>query len=70
MIKKKKIIQLFFKMISNIDDIIKIINENHTVKELKLIYKDNDLTKCCVDLIDAGYIPSIKFEGCRITFIM
>ncbi len=57
-------------MIYNIDDIIKLINENDKVKELKLIYKDNDLTKCCVDLIDAGYIPNIKFEGCRITYIL
>ena len=56
-------------MISDINEIPNIINNNSEVEKINLIYKDNDLTKCCIDLIEAGYIPKLKFQGNRITFI-
>lgn len=58
------------RMISEIIEILKII-ENITDEKTKTIsiYKYNNLTKCCTALIEAGYIPKIKFQGGRITFI-
>ena len=56
-------------MITDINEILTIMKEHNDSKTFKLIYKDNDLTKCCCDLIEAGYIPKLKFEGCRITYI-
>ena len=48
-------------MISSVDEIPNIIKHNDS-KKLTLIHKDNDLIKCCIELIEAsGYLPKIKF---------
>ena len=59
------------KMISSIDDIPSIImnNINDDDKNLTLIHDENDLIKCCFDLIKSGYHPKIKFQGNRLTDI-
>ena len=68
--KKEEIIKAY--MIENINDIIKIIKDidnNKNTYTITLIYKDNNLNKCCYDLIKAGYHPKIKFLGNRLTDI-
>ena len=58
-------------MITSIDDIPSIImnNINDDDKNLTLIHDENDLNKCCFDLIKSGYHPKIKFQGTRLTDI-
>ena len=60
-----------YKFITNINDIPKIINNlnDENIDKINMIFKDNDLTKCCIELIDARYIPKIKFQANRITYI-
>ena len=54
-------------MISSVHEIPKII-KNTNSDCITLIHRENDLIKCCIDLIEqCGYIPKIKFQGNRIT---
>ena len=59
------------KMINSIDDIPSIIMNtiNDDDKNITLIHDENDLIKCCFDLIKSGYHPKIKFQGNRLTDI-
>jgi hypothetical protein len=57
-------------LISSVNEIPKIIEDNSECKCLTLIHKDNDLIKCCIELIEAsGYLPKIKFQANRLTDI-
>jgi hypothetical protein len=55
-------------MISSVNDIPNVL-EDYEEKNITLIHRDNDLTKCCMELIQSGYIPKIKFQGHRVTDI-
>ena len=58
------------KMITSINDIPNIINNlTEDDKHITLIHNENDLIKCCFDLIKSGYHPKIKFLGNRLTHI-
>ena len=57
------------KMITSIDDILNIVKDNKDEQNITLIHKENDLIKCCFDLIKSGYHPKIKFLGNRLTHI-
>jgi hypothetical protein len=56
------------KMITCIDDITNIMKDN-TDENITLIHNENNLIKCCFDLIQSGYHPKIKFLGNRLTDI-
>ena len=57
------------KMITSIDDIPNIVKDNEDEQTITLIHNENDLIKCCFDLIKSGYHPKIKFLGNRLTQI-
>ena len=53
------------KMITSIDDICNIIKDNEDEQNITLIHNEDDLIKCCFDLIKSGYHPKIKsFNTC------
>ena len=51
-------------MITSTNDIPNIIkdNTNEDEQNITLIHNENDLVKCCFDLIKCGYHPKIKFS--------
>ena len=52
-----------FKMIENIDDILKLHNKDE--KEMHLVCRKNNLNEIFFDLMKQGYEPRIKFQaGC------
>ena len=52
-----------FKMIENIDDILKLHNKDE--KEMHLVSRKNNLNEIFFDLMKQGYEPRIKFQaGC------
>ena len=56
-------------LISSVDEIPNIVRDTDS-KRITLIHKDDDLIKCCIELIEAsGYLPKIKFQANRITDI-
>jgi hypothetical protein len=57
-------------LISSVNEIPNIVKHNDN-KCLTLIHKENDLIKCCIELVEAsGYLPKIKFQANRLTFIL
>ena len=64
-----------FKMISHIDDLIELVKVVHTKDKpsdkivLDLIYKGDRLIELLYQIKDAGYDPSIKYEGGKLTHI-
>ena len=63
------------KMISHIDDLIELVKVVHTKDKpsdkivLNLIYKGDRLIELLYQIKDAGYDPSIKYEGGKLTHI-
>jgi hypothetical protein len=45
------------------------VKDNEDEQNITLIHKENDLIKCCFDLIKSGYHPKIKFLGNRLTHL-
>eukprot|EP00438_Fugacium_kawagutii_P006184 Skav207472 [mRNA] locus=scaffold3545:496284:499559:- [translate_table: standard] len=58
----------YYKMIENVNDIIKLELEDD-VKEVYLVMKDNNLTKALFDLTRNGYEPNIQHQINGITSI-
>jgi hypothetical protein len=59
-----------FRMIDNIDDIVKIVKEMSditTKTEVKLVHKQNNLTELLYNLKEVGYEPAIKYQAGHIT---
>ena len=49
-------------LISSVNEIPNIVRDTHS-KRITLIHKDDDLIKCCVELIEAsGYLPKLHFR--------
>ena len=56
-------------IISSVDEIPNIVKSNEC-KNITLIHKENDLIKCCIELIESSkYLPKVKFQGNRLTDI-
>ena len=62
-------------MISHVDDLIELVKVVHTKDKpsdkivLNLIYKGDRLIELLYQIKDAGYDPSIKYEGGKLTHI-
>jgi len=49
-------------LISSVDEIPNIVRDTDS-KRITLIHKDDDLIKCCIELIEtSGYLPKIEFR--------
>ena len=57
-----------YKMITNLNDILKIETTNDT-KELYIVPENNNLTELFFDLVKSGYEPRIRFQAGIITEI-
>ena len=56
-------------IISSVNEIPNIV-KNTDSKKITLIHRENDLIKCCIELIESsGYLPKIKFQANRLTDI-
>ncbi len=57
----------FQQLVSSVNEIPNIVKNNDN-KCLTLIHKENDLIKCCIELIESsGYL--VKFQANRLTDI-
>ena len=50
------------KMITKIDDICNIIKDNEDEQNTTLIHNENDLIKCCFDLLKVDIIQKLNFQ--------
>ena len=56
------------KMISNVNDILKLLRELGDEKEIiNLIHENDDLVEIFYELQNAGYFPNVYYECGRIT---
>ena len=64
-----------YKMIYHVDDLIELVKMMHTEEKpsdkivLNLIYKGDRVIELLYQIKDAGYDPSIKYEGGKLTHI-